>query len=251
MKVRPGVEIASLTDVGCQRENNEDNYGYWEADNDAEFKRLGRLISVADGMGGSEGGQFASQIAIESVQKIYSNTEGGPQECLLAAFRVAHEQVLHKAHETPALHGMGTTLTAFAVVEDHLYYAHVGDSRLYMLRAGKLRLLTHDHSLVARLVASGVVRAEDAETHPQKHVLTAAIGATDNIQPDFPEQPLLLEESDTLLVCTDGLWGQVKDAEIAQILGAMSPQLACSALVKLAKDRGGPDNITVQVLRVA
>src|SRR5712692_2185728 len=143
MKVRAGVEVASLSDVGCQRENNEDSYSYWESPDDSSFARLGRLAIVADGMGGCEGGQFASRIAVETVQQIYSGSaDPDPQRRLLEAFREAHARVQQRARENPGLRGMGTTLTAFALVNDQLYYAHIGDSRLYLLRAGKLRVVT-------------------------------------------------------------------------------------------------------------
>src|SRR5579863_3590691 len=239
MKVRSGVEVASLSDVGCQRENNEDSYSYWESPDDASFARLGRLASVADGMGGCEGGQFASRIAVETVEQIYAtSTDPDPQQRLLDGVRQAHSRIQQRARENPGLHGMGTTMSAFALVGDRLHYAHIGDSRLYLLRAGKLRVVTRDHSLVSRLVETGIIRAEDAENHPQKHVLTAAVGIADEIQPDFSSEPLRLEKSDVLLLCSDGLWGQVSEPELEQILGSQSPPEACRSLVQLAKDRG-------------
>lgn len=252
MNVRPGVEIASLTDIGCERENNEDSYGYWESEDDQTFERLGRLVTVADGMGGCEGGQFASRIAVDTVREVYSTASSSdPQQFLLDAFHEAHLRVQTKARENQALRGMGTTLTAFALVRNRLlYYAHVGDSRLYLLRAAKLTMLTHDHSLVSRLVENGLIRADEAESHPQRHVLIAAIGVADQVQPDVPEKPLQLEKSDLLLACTDGLWGQVGDEEMGRVLDGNSPLEACRSLVRMAKDRGGPDNITLQVLRL-
>lgn len=252
MKVRPGLEIASLSDVGCQRDNNEDSFGYWEPEDDRTFQRLGRLAVVADGMGGAEGGQFASRIAVETVLEVYSHCaeDESPQRCLSRAFSEANSRVQQTALQTPALLGMGTTLTAFAAVDHQLCYAHVGDSRLYLLRQGKLQLLTHDHSLVARLVANGLVRPEDAERHPQKHVLTAAIGVGDSVEPDAPSEPFSLAHGDVLLLCSDGLWGQMRDEEIARILLSQPPAIACQKLVDLAKERGGPDNITAQVARM-
>ena len=251
MKIRPGVAIASLTDVGCQRQNNEDRYAYWEPEDDALFLRLGRVAAVADGMGGHEGGQIASRIAVEAVIEIYSGAgESNPQQRLLEAFREAHRRIQQQAREHPDLHGMGTTCTAFALVGEYLYFAHVGDSHLYLLRAGNLRLLTRDHSLVARLVETGMIRTEEAENHPQKHVLTAALGVADEIEPDFPAEPLLLEKSDILLVCTDGLWGQMTELELKEVMATQPPADACRALVQLARDRGGPDNITLQIARV-
>ena len=253
MKVRPGLEIAGLSDVGCQRENNEDSYAYWEAEDDALFRRLGRLVIVADGMGGCEGGQHASRIAVDTVIEVYGDTtlSDEPQQRLVEAFAEANARVQHEAIENPGLHGMGTTLTAYALTADHLYYAHIGDSRLYLLRDRQLRLLSHDHSLVARLVANGVVRPEDADRHPQKHVLTAAVGVSDDVEPDVPAESLPVRRGDVLLLCTDGLWGQMSEKEIFEVLASKSPEAACHALVALAKERGGPDNITLQVARVA
>jgi serine/threonine protein phosphatase PrpC len=251
MKVRAGVEVSSLTDVGCQRENNEDSLAYWESPDDATFVRLGRLAIVADGMGGCEGGQFASRIAVETAEEIYSKSvKPDPQQRLLEGFRQAHLRIQQRARENPGLQGMGTTMTAFALVGNHLYYAHIGDSRLYLLRAGKLRVITRDHSLVSRLVETGIIRAEDADNHPQKHVLTAAVGIAEEIEPDFSSEPVALEKSDVLLLCTDGLWGHVSEPELQQALASQAPLEACRTLVQLAKDHGGPDNITLQIARL-
>jgi protein phosphatase len=250
MKVRPGIELGSRTDVGCVRENNEDSYRYWEPEDNGAFSQLGRLVIVADGMGGTEGGQIASRIAVETLEKEYARSpEADPQRRLLEAFRQAHFAVRDAAHEKPVLLGMGTTLTAFVLLKESVYFAHVGDSRLYLLRAGKLKALTRDHSLVARLVESGVIRSEQAENHPQKHVLTAAVGVSDDLEPDFSPEALTVEPQDTLMVCSDGLWGQVSQDEISEAL-AKSPQEACDRLVALAREHGGPDNITLQVVRV-
>jgi PPM family protein phosphatase len=251
MKIRPGIEIAGLTDVGCQRENNEDSYGYWESDDDAVFARLGRLAIVADGMGGHEGGQVASQIAVDAIQESYANTTSAdPQQALITALAEAHGRIQQRAREDGNLKGMGTTCTVFAIVERKLHYAHVGDSRLYLLRNGTLKVLSRDHSLVARLVETGVIREEDAENHPQKHVLTAALGVADEIDPDKPAQPYSLETSDVVLICTDGLWGQLSERELKEILASQKPAQACQSLVQLAKEHGGPDNLTLQIARV-
>ena len=146
---------------------------------------------------------------------------------------------------------MGTTCTAVVVLGDSLYYAHVGDSRLYLVRNSLIQRLTHDHSYVSRLVENGVIRAEEAEAHPQRHILTAALGAGHSITPECPETPFRLETADLLVLCTDGLWSQVQEQEIFQLATQHDPQNACFQLVNLAKERGGPDNITVQILRIA
>ena len=251
MKTRPGVELASLTDVGCQRENNEDSYGYWEPANDADFSTVGRLAIVADGMGGHEGGQIASRLAVETFSKAYAAADDpDPQKRLLTALNDAHRRIQQRAKQDPHLSSMGTTCTAFALIEARLYFVHVGDSRLYLLREGKLRILSRDHTFVARLLEKGLIRRDQAQDHPQKHVLTSALGIAGDIEVDFPREPVAIQTADTLLLCTDGLWGQMEADEIEQALASQSPSAACRSLVQLAKDHGGPDNITLQVLRV-
>jgi serine/threonine protein phosphatase PrpC len=251
MNVKPGIEVAGLSDVGCQRENNEDSYLYWEPANDEEFQRKGRLAVIADGMGGHEGGQEASRLAVETVHEVYDHAfHGDPQAALLESFAAAHTRIQEYAEQHPAFQGMGTTCTAAVVRGRELYFAHVGDSRLYLMREARILRLTRDHSYVGRLVESGIVRAEDAEKHPQRHILTAALGAGRELAVDSAEQPVTLFEGDELLLCTDGLWGVVTEEELESAVADHTPAESCAALVKLARQRGGPDNITLQVLRV-
>jgi protein phosphatase len=145
---------------------------------------------------------------------------------------------------------MGTTCTALVLRGRQLYFAHVGDSRLYLIRGARILRLTRDHSYVGRLVESGIVRAEDAEKHPQRHILTAALGAGRELAVDGAEQGLALQEGDDLLLCTDGLWSVVTEEELETALSGTPPAKSCAALVKLARQRGAPDNVTLQVLRV-
>jgi PPM family protein phosphatase len=251
MKVRPGVELAGLSDIGCQRENNEDRYSYWEPASDAQFSLKGRLAIVADGMGGYEGGQEASRIAIEMIEEVYANAGAGdPRTWLLQGFQVAHHRIQEYAEKYPDLHGMGTTCTAMALLDHLLYFGHVGDSRLYLVRGSSISRLTQDHSYVSRLVQNGVLRAEEAESHPQRHILTAALGAGNSITPDSPAQPVALESGDVLVLCTDGLWGLLTEPEIQSAVVGKNAAEICDSLVETAKKRGGPDNITVQVLRI-
>lgn len=243
--------MASLSDVGCQRENNEDRYLYWEPDSDEEFERKGRLAMVADGMGGHEGGQEASRIAVETVEDVYSHTsDGTPQALLLAGFKAAHERIQEHASRHPALHGMGTTATAIALLRDQLYYAHIGDSRLYLVHGTTISRLTHDHSYVGRLVENGILSLQEAEAHPQRHILTAALGTGPEIAPDVPEHAVSLEKGDVIVLCTDGLWGLFTESELRDTVTSAEPSAACRALIEMAKERGGPDNITVQVIRL-
>lgn len=252
MQIRPGIEMASLTDVGCQRENNEDFLSYWEPDSDADFQKKGRLALIADGMGGYEGGQEASRLAVETIQSIYNeNASDDPRDALLKGFQAAHERIQQYAAAHPEFEGMGTTCTALALNNLHLYFAHVGDSRLYLVRGSTISRLTRDHSYVGRLVESGVLRSDEAERHPQRHILTAALGAGAEIVADTPLNPIDLEQDDVLVLCTDGLWSLIHEPEIMDIVSKKAASAACRELVQLARQRGGPDNITVQILRVA
>lgn len=252
MHTRLALEIGSLSDVGCQREENEDYLSYWEPADERQLSSKGHLAIVADGMGGHEGGQEASRIAVETIQQHYAESAStDPAQALISAFERANGRIQEYAGQHPALQGMGTTLTAALIIGDHLYYGHVGDSRLYLLRGSMIERLTRDHSYVGRLVENGVISSSEAETHPQRHILTAALGTTSEISPDVSMQPLQLQSGDVLVLCTDGLWGMVSDAEILEAVGGSNAESACRNLVTQARERGGPDNITIQVLRIS
>ena len=251
MKVRTGIEVSSQSDIGCLRQNNEDSFGYWEPDDDQQFLRKGRWAVVADGMGGYEGGQEASRMAVETLMAVYRDFDGdGPQEALVEALQAAHEQIRSYSFAHPELRGMGTTCTAAAIVQDELYFVHVGDTRLYLIRDGQITRVTRDHSYVGRLVEAGMISAEEAEHHPQRNILTAALGTNPELIMDSPEQPEPLRAADVLVICTDGLWGLVRDAEILDAVENNSAEKAGRQLIALAKERGGPDNITVEILRL-
>ncbi len=248
---KPGLEIASLTDVGRLRANNEDSYVYWEPDSSDDFARKGRLAVIADGMGGYEGGQEASRLAVETLRYVYEHKfDGSPQATLVAGMIEAHQTIQRYAIEHPQFTGMGTTCTALSIVGRELSFAHIGDSRLYLIREGSISRLTRDHSYVSRLVESGIVRSEDAESHPHRHILTAALGSGSEVVPHTPDQPVPLNEGDVVVLCTDGLWSIVGEAELARIAPSEPPMEACQQLVDLALERGGPDNVTVLVLKI-
>jgi protein phosphatase len=250
MTVRPGIELANLTDPGCVRERNEDYYCYFEPDDDDAFRARGRLLVVADGMGGHEGGEIASGIAVETVRQTWSSGAGDPSELLIAALGKAHAAIQDYAREHPELAGMGTTCTAAALIGGLLYYGHVGDTRLYLIRGGAIRRVTHDHSLVQRLVDTGVITEAQAADHPDRNVLVAALGMSGAVSVDVPDAAIPLEPGDTLLICTDGLHGLVSEPELADAATRSEPRQACRQLVQMARDRGGPDNITLQIVRV-
>jgi protein phosphatase len=252
MEIRPGIALANLSDVGLVRENNEDYYCYAEPEGAEEFAKRGRLAIIADGMGGYEGGQFASRIAVDTVREIYlKDLEADPLDALLEGFRLAHQRILAKARESEELEGMGTTCTALIILGTNLLFAHVGDSRLYLLRGPNIFQLTRDHSYVNKMVEAGMLTPEEAEHHPQKNVLMMALGASKEIRADCPADPLPLQPGDTLLMCTDGLSGLVSNEEMQQAVNGNALEKGCKDLIELAKSRGGHDNITVQLLRVA
>jgi PPM family protein phosphatase len=251
MKVRTGIEVSSQSDIGCLRHNNEDSFGYWEPEDDQQFLRKGRLAIVADGMGGYEGGQEASRLAVETLVAVYRDFRGDdPQQALVEALQTAHEQIRQYSFAHPELRGMGTTCTAAAIVQDALYYVHVGDTRLYLIRDGQITRVTRDHSYVGRLVEAGMISAEQAETHPQRNILTAALGTNPDLIMDSAGRPEPLLSEDVLLICSDGLWGQVRDSELLDAVENKSAEQAGRELIGLARARGGPDNITVEILRL-
>src|ERR1039457_980560 len=251
MKVRAGIEISGQSDIGCLRKNNEDSFGYWEPDGDEEFARKGRLAIVADGMGGYEGGQEASRLAGETLVGTYRHFGGDdPQQGLIEGLQAAHDEIRRYGVLHPALRGMGTTCTAAAIVQEALYYVHVGDTRLYLVRDGQITQVTRDHSYVGRLVEAGMISREEAETHPQRNILTAALGTNPELIMDSPGHPEPLRAEDVLVICSDGLWGLVHDYEILAAVDKQSAEQAGRDLIELARERGGPDNITVNILRL-
>jgi len=252
MEIRPGITLANLSDVGLVRENNEDYFCYVEPESEEVFAKRGRLAIIADGMGGYEGGQIASHMAVDIVREAYlKDPDSDPLDALLEGFRTAHLQILAKARENEVLEGMGTTCTAAVILGNDLTFAHVGDSRLYLLRGPEIFQLTRDHSYVNKMVEAGMLTPEEAEHHPQKNVLMMALGASKEIRADCPEEPLPLQPGDTLLMCTDGLSGLVSNQEFQEAANGNPLDQACKQLIELAKSRGGHDNITVQLIRVA
>lgn len=251
MLIRPGIEFANLTDIGCYREENEDSSAYWEPENDDEFQQKGRLAVIADGMGGYEGGQQASSLAVKTVCEAYEGSvDSDPQMALVHGIQLAHARIQEYARQHPGFLGMGTTCTVVSVLNGQLFFAHIGDSRLYLVRNGTISRLTRDHSYVGRLLESGLILPEQAEIHPQRNVLTAALGVGAELSPQYPQEPITLQDQDVLVLCTDGLWGQVSDDELKTAASSRDPQDACRELIDLARTRGGPDNITVQVMRI-
>jgi protein phosphatase len=237
MKLRSAVR----TDVGRRRRANEDRY--------AVAAHLG-IYLVADGMGGHTAGQVASDLAAQGAVSALEALAGGAArltEKLRFAVAAANREIFESAQEKPHLAGMGTTLVALLVGSERIALAHVGDSRAYLIRGGKIRQLTDDHSLVAELVRRREITAHAALGHPHRHVLTRALGVRRTVEADLAE--LTPADGDIFVLCSDGLTGHVRDEEIAaEVLGAPDLDAACDRLVELANERGGEDNITVMLV---
>jgi serine/threonine protein phosphatase PrpC len=232
------------SDVGRARSGNEDSYFCGRA-----------VFAVADGLGGHQGGEVASAAAVAPLAALDGRDLATPTEAaeaLAAAIQEANSGILERAAGDPSLWGMGTTMTAAAVTADgHLQLAHVGDSRAYLLRDGALEQLTTDHTVVAELVRRGRLTPELAAIHPERSILTRAVGLDPRVPVDTPD-PLDLRPGDQYLLCSDGLTEAVPDATIAELLsaGVAGGEETCRSLIDAANEAGGPDNITVVLVRV-
>jgi protein phosphatase len=233
------LDVAGLTDIGRKRKRNEDNFGIREIDGAV-------LCIVADGMGGHQGGDVASRLAVDGVLEAVREQRATPADRLRAAVESANLAVWREAERQPQLMGMGTTLVCVEVTPELLHLAHVGDSRAYLVEANAIRQLTVDHSWVGEQVAAGKMTAEEAVKHPFRGAITRCVGCQPTVDPDI--QPDLPFADGTLLLCTDGLTGHVTDEEIQSIVLGDEPAEAARKLIDLANERGGTDNITVVVL---
>jgi protein phosphatase len=242
---------AAATDVGRKRTGNEDSYDIWVSDGSQHDHPADTLLVVCDGMGGSNAGEVASRIAVESVVRSFSEVHGEDVvDALSHAVEAANTEVYEHSRSRPDLQGMGTTCTVAAVKGDALALAQVGDSRAYLVRDGSIRQITEDHSLVAQLVARRQLTPQEAKTDPRRNVVTRSVGVGPAVEVDVRmfEEPL--QPGDTLLLCSDGLHGQVTDDEMARVASGESLDRAARELIQLANQRGGPDNITVTLARI-
>ncbi|MBW2540833.1 MAG: Stp1/IreP family PP2C-type Ser/Thr phosphatase [Deltaproteobacteria bacterium] len=234
------IQTASRSDVGRVRSANQDVCGAFE---NAEGYRL---LVVADGMGGHKGGETASQLALETIGNVFDSDFGAAETLLGRAFRAANREIHRVGGSDPALHGMGTTGVAVLIgPSDQGWVAHVGDSRAYRLRDDHLDQLTEDHSWVYEQVRRGLMTAEEADEHPMKNVLLRSIGVGSDV--DVSTSPIDLRPGDRYLLCSDGLWGELEDPVIAEVLAREPPANAVDELIDRANARGGRDNVTVLV----
>jgi protein phosphatase len=230
------LAVGSRSDVGRARRRNEDSLLVQEP-----------VFAVADGMGGHRGGDVASSMSVEELAVAPVGSKGSP--AIVAAIKQANTALLRRGDAEPQLYGMGTTVTALVVDGSKGHILHVGDSRAYLFRDGDLQRLTEDHTVVQELVRQGRLTQEEADHHPQRSMLTRALGVDDDV--DVDEMILDLHVLDRVLVCSDGLTGMLSEEEITDVLTSLpDPQEAADRLVELANEAGGEDNITVIVVDV-
>jgi len=229
----PVRQLGHGTDTGKKRRRNEDEYVVEPP-----------LFAIADGMGGAQAGELASSLAAGAVRG-GEGAAGGGEDYVVELIQEANRRVYQRSSQDAAVSGMGTTMTVALVEEGAVFFGHVGDSRAYLIRDGKLEQLTEDHSLVAELVRSGKLSPEEAETHPQRSVITRALGTDPDVDVDtfsIPTQP-----GDLFMLCSDGLTSMVEDDVILSTVEKHRDNLqtAAKALIRAANKGGGEDNITV------
>lgn len=236
------MKTFSKTDIGRKREVNQD----YVFVSDQPVGNIPNLLIVADGMGGHNAGDYASKFVVQVLKKeLAKSREDGPRAMLKKAIASANHQLIAESKTDARLEGMGTTLVAATVIEHTLYFANVGDSRLYLLN-DEIRQLSKDHSLVQEMVRLGGLNAEEAKHHPDKNIITRAIGVKEDIEIDFFEYRL--KKGDIILMCTDGLSNMVEDEEIFQIVRSSRDVVeAVEQLIERANSNGGKDNIGVIV----
>ena len=246
----PRFAAATATHAGLVRPSNEDALlSYVPADPQLLLAR-GALFGVADGVGGQAAGEVASQTAVDVLAAEYYSPRAPHQieHALGQALRAANLRVFNLAHGAgPALRFMQTTLSALVLLGRQAYLAHVGDTRIYLLRDGVLTQLTGDHSEAAELLRLRLITPEQAHTHPRRSVLTRTMGGALQLRPDF--QRVAVQAGDRFLLCTDGLWGEVEPEALVPALAGPPPE-ACDRLVALACERGGSDNVSLSIVHV-
>lgn len=227
-----GMRFGMATHVGKVREKNEDSMG-----------ARGDLFVIADGMGGHNAGEIASALAVEYVLGMNEN-EKLFDEALQDAVNQANAALLETSRQNPDCNGMGTTLAVLKLMDDEAVIAHVGDSRIYHWREGEIQRVTRDHSLVEELIINGGITSEQARSHPQRHILTRALGSLES--PEITIEKIATAPGDRFLLCSDGLTGVIDDEALKDVIGSRDDlQALAEYMVDLANERGGPDNISV------
>ena len=242
------MNVTGKTHIGLVRDTNQDMLMFEKLDEQTAF------ALVCDGMGGANGGNVASDIAVrvlsQRIRQAYEDHHPirSPEYLLASAMEAANVEIYDTANQTPELSGMGTTVVAIIVWENTVYISHVGDSRLYLYHDGTLSTVTRDHSVVQEMIEKGQITEEQARSHPRRNFITRALGVQEQESGEYDE--LTLEDGDKLLLCTDGLTNMVEAAKIQEIL-QHPPGVAVDALIDAALDGGGTDNITAVIVSTA
>jgi protein phosphatase len=243
------IECAGRTDVGIRRSHNQDSYVLMPATDLEHWQQRGHVFLVADGMGAHAVGELASKMAVDNIPHIYSkHAREGTEPALRKSFVETNCTINTRGRQNREFQGMGTTATALVLRPDGAWMSHVGDSRVYRIRRGMIEQLTFDHSLIWELARRQGKRPEEMQGIPP-NVIVRSLGPEPLVQVDV-EGPHPIEPGDTFLLCSDGLSGQVTDAQIGAIASVLPPEEACEFLIHLANLQGGPDNITVIIARV-
>jgi serine/threonine protein phosphatase PrpC len=241
------LKAAKLTDTGRSRPHNEDCVDFFVPPDSQQLAQKGAIYLAADGMGGHSAGEVASHTAVDLVRgHYYSDTTHDVGTSLVRAFRLANRAIYEQAQSDPSKSGMGTTLVAAVVLGRKVYIANIGDSRAYLINERGITQITEDHSWVAEQMRAGLLTKEEARRHPQRNVVTRALGSKPSVDIDLFEGEI--HEGDVLLLCSDGLTGYVEDPELASIAMEHRPEQAAQLLVDQANARGGSDNISVVVV---
>jgi protein phosphatase len=236
------------TNTGNVRSNNEDAALIACATSEKELRRKGCLLLLADGMGGHNSGEVASSTALDAFTTAYYSSRGNVSASLREAVKKANETVFNKSFTSPEYNGMGTTLTAVAIMGNSLYLAHVGDSRAYLFTRDSFRRLSKDHTVVQQLIDMGAIPEAAAATHPERNVLLSALGTKAHLQADVMKLDEHLTDDNLLLLCSDGLYDMVQEQEIFSIIRqTFSIDEMASMLIDRACANGGYDNITVLI----
>lgn len=240
------VVVGTATDTGCVRDGNEDSIRVVRPAPDGKD---GLLAVVCDGMGGHAAGETASRLAVEAVAAGYAK-EKDPGESLARSVREANRAVYDAAQNDAALNGMGTTCTAIVLKEGRAWCAHVGDSRCYLIRDGQILRMTEDHSAVMAMVREGALSLDEARNHPDKNVISRALGSHKDVEVSTWPRPFVVRPGDRFLLSSDGLHDLMSDEQVLEVAIDGAPHVVCERLVDLARDLGAPDNVSVILLAV-
>jgi serine/threonine protein phosphatase PrpC len=247
--IHPVVKMAARTDLGRVRENNEDKFDFFEPEDPETLAKKGSLYAVADGMGGHAAGQIASEMALRTlIKSYYADPSPDVAGSLMRAVFEANSLIYDAAQMIVERSGMGTTLTAVAVRGDSAYIIQVGDSRAYLVRGGRIRQVTEDHSWVAEQVRRGAMAPEEAQYSPFRNVITRSLGNMPTVEPDILAEDI--KPGDVFVLCSDGLSGNLTETDIRDIVTGKAPSQAAMELVDTANERGGNDNITTVIVAI-